>query len=327
LTTVKNIKERFLFLVNDLFEWSVFSDLRAKQNAWHDYVNVFSKSREDLARLIQRPLTEAAVLVLGCGYNYPEVILFSGVSKSVVGIDVINAFYRDGLIRCVRDLRKRGSNLAFALFKGLLQRYRYHRYFDYLRRVSCLPISHSEYQLLSYGGGQIPLRDESFDIVLSNAVIQQVENLENLFREVCRITKEHGISYHFWHNYYSFSGSWAPESISLRYPWGHLRGKYKGRSGLNKITPTGMRNVFLRYFDLIGLYQIGRDNSKKGIDGNFHYERQELLSESIRNELKDFPLELLLTRSYLIIGRKKKHAPLCSEGHKRIGKITENAAH
>jgi ubiquinone/menaquinone biosynthesis C-methylase UbiE len=151
----------------------------------------------------------------------------------------------------------------------------------------------------------MPFEDESFDVVLSNAVLNEVANVDGLFEEIFRVTKGHGVSYHLWHNFYSFSGSYMPESVSLRYPWGHLRGKYRPRAALNKITPTEMRDLFSNYFELIGLYQVGEDHSKNDVGSSFRYERQDLLSESIRNELRAYPTELLLTRSYLIVGRKR----------------------
>lgn len=52
------------------------------------------------------------------------------------------------------------------------------------------------------------------------------------------------------------------------------------------------------------MFQLDENDHKKGVDGDFQFEAEELLSESIRNELRTFPLELLLTRAYLIIGQK-----------------------
>jgi SAM-dependent methyltransferase len=276
----------------------------ALQLATHDYHNVFLKSLRDVRELIQCPLDEATIMVLGCGYNYPDVILFSNCSKRTVGLDVTNAFYRDGMIRTFKDIRCREGGIAKALSKTLLLRLTYYRYYPHLQRISGQSIDHQKYELVSYDGSQMPFEDETFDVVLSNAVLQQVDDVEAVFQEAYRVTKKKGISYHLWHNYYSFSGGRAPETLCLRYPWGHLRGKYKAR-GLNRITPTEVHDSFSEYFEIIGLYQMDKNHLRKGRDIGFQYEREDLLSANIRNELAAFPIELLLTRAYLIVGRKK----------------------
>lgn len=158
--------------------------------------------------------------------------------------------------------------------------------------------------LISYDGYNMPFKNENFNIVLSNAVLEHVKNIEKLFQEVHRVTKKQGISYHLWHNYYSFSGGHVPELLCKKYPWGHLLHKYETH-GLNKKTPNEILNSFSKYFQKIALYQIDKNHKKKGISKNFQFEAKELLSKNIKNKLSDFSVELLLTRSYLIIGKKK----------------------
>ena len=71
----------------------------AKTNANHDYFNGFLKSKKDVESLLNdkgKQVSEANVLILGCGYNYPDVILWSTVAKQVVGVDVKDAFWKDG---------------------------------------------------------------------------------------------------------------------------------------------------------------------------------------------------------------------------------------
>src|SRR4051812_35782311 len=50
-------------------------DFRAQ--AAHDFRNVFLKSCRDLARALPMPLGKASVLILGCGYTYPDVALYA----------------------------------------------------------------------------------------------------------------------------------------------------------------------------------------------------------------------------------------------------------
>lgn len=281
--------------------------------ARHDYENAFLKSHREITELLPMPLAEASVLVLGCGYNYAEVILYSHVSKHVVGLDVIGAFYRDGVFQRVAYLRTSGASQLKASIQPYLEWHRYCRYYHYLAEACGVPIHHEQYALQSYDGGRMPFDDETFDVVLSNAVLEHVGDVESLFREVSRVTRAQGVSYHVWHNYYSFSGCHAPESLRLKHPWGHLRGKFE-TPGLNKITPNEVEDHFVRYFGSTALHQVDKSLRKRRRNSDFQYERSDLLSESIRRELESFPIELLLTRGYLITGRKAQHAGMQDNG-------------
>lgn len=299
--------KRIRIFINQLLSFD------ARQRAKHDYENVFLNSQSEIIKLMQRPLTKVSILVLGCGYIYPDVILFSNISKYVAGIDIIDAFYRDDMAQTCRDIRNREGSIVQALLKIVSLLGTYYRYYYYLEKISKIPIEHQKYRLLSYNGYQMPFKNETFDVVLSNAVLEHVEKPQRLFQEVNRVTKKGGLSYHLWHNYYSFSGGHVPEPLCLKYPWGHLRGKYETR-GLNRLTPSEIQNSFSKFFDIITLYQVDKTNQKKGIDDDFQFEREELLSESLKSELRAFPIELLLTRAYLIIGRRKDKCGDLSHG-------------
>lgn len=294
---IKSIKKAFLS-INELLYYS------AKRDAKHDYENVFLKSQNDITRLISYPIAKARILIIGCGYTYPDVILFSNICNYVVGIDVIGAFYRDGVIKTSRYIRNRESNIFMAFSKAMVRKYKYCRYYHYLKNISKVPIEHQKYNLFSYNGYQLPFKDESFDIVLSNAVLEHVEHVEELFQEMHRVTKKAGLSYNLGHNYYSFSGGHVAESLCLKYPWGHLQGKYE-TPPLNKLTPDKMQSYFSKYFDILASYQVDRNHRKRGVDSDFQFEREELLSERLKNDLGAFPRELLLNMAYLIIGRRK----------------------
>ena len=274
----------------------------AFHHAKHDYRNVFLKTKRDISRLLNESLAEASILVLGCGYAYSDVILFSQIAPNVVGLDTINAFYRDGITATYRDLRR-----ANGFLKGLINTIRLqtntHRYYKCLRKFGAI-ISHNTYELSSYDGCWMPFEDDTFDVVLSNAVLEHVTDLTTLFREVYRVTKPNGISRHHWHNYYSFSGGHVPPMLCKRHPWGHLRRKYTAPHDLNKVKPREVVQCLGEYFHDIRLYQVDREHNKKGIDDNFRYEHEDLLSPTLRRELREYPVELLLTRSYQIIAHK-----------------------
>lgn len=268
--------------------------------ARHDYENVFLRSMKDISQLLTIPLTDASVLVLGCGYNYADVVLYSTCCKDVVGLDVVNAFYRDGVWKTIHDNHTRES-----LGASFLKRYESRGYYEQLERLSGKPILHNDYKLLTYEGSKMPFKAETFDVVTSNAVLEHVEQLDDVMSEIHRITKPGGISYHLWHNYYSLSGGHAPEYVYLKHPWGHLRGKYKNPF-LGEYTPQQITDAFSRYFIDVRVYPRDKNHRKKGIDPDFEWEGEDLLTEELRKELDNYPLEMLLSRGYSIIGRKNR---------------------
>lgn len=273
--------------------------------AWaqHDCGEVFCKSRRDITALLEKPLSEAAVLVLGCGYNYPDVILYASEAHRAEGVEVLSAFYRDGLRATYQDLASRESHRVLAFLEAASKQHHYRRYYRQLERVSGIAPVHKNLHLHSYAGDKLPFDDDSFDVVLSNAVLEHVQDCDQVTAELARITRPGGITHHLWHNYYSFSGGHMPESVCRQHPWGHLRGKYNKR-GLSKLRPEQMRAFFAPYFRVLSLYGIDARHNKQGIDPEFEYEHPELLSAELAHELRDYPRDLLLTRAYLIVGRK-----------------------
>jgi SAM-dependent methyltransferase len=233
----------------------------------------FLNKKTDIDDLLPAPLRELKILVLGCGYAYQDVVLFSNYTKNVVGLDLVTAYYRDGIIRGWRASKNSGENLLYYLLKIMYFQYFYSRQYRQFTNLSGHPINHKEYILKSYDGNKMPFDDETFDIVISNAVLEHVENMDLLFQEVIRVTKHNGYSYHNWHNYYSFSGGHAPESLCLKHPWGHLRGLYETH-GINKLTPDEIKSYFLRYFNILAFHQLDGYDHKKA-DGNFSFERED----------------------------------------------------
>ena len=273
---------------------------RLFEHAQHDYENVFLKSLRDLGTY-RVPLKEASILILGCGYNYPDVILYSDIFKYVVGLDTRRAFYRDGVIRLYKNLAQ--NNKIKAALRSVELCFYYSNYYRYLKKLSGKEIKHKEYILKSYDGDQIPFGDESFDVVLSNAVIEHIVNLDHLFKEICRVTKKDGYSYHLWHNYYSFSGGHLPNSMCFKNPWGHLRNIYITKD-LNKLKPDQLKEMFSKYFEITAMYQVDRSHRKRGYGEGFEFEHEELLSGGLKDELKEYQPDILLTRAYLIIGKR-----------------------
>lgn len=271
----------------------------------HDYANVFARSRIDLERLLPIPLSQAAIVVLGCGYRYPDVLLFSQCARSVVGLDVRPAFYRDGSLRLF-GLRRQKKGILAAAYNTIAERRGLRRYYRRLSRCCGASLDHRQATVLSFDGRRSSLPDESFDASISNAVLQHVMDLESFFAEAARLTKAGGVSYHVLHNYCSFSGSLRPEWFCRQHPWGHLRGVYQTNPlHLNAVRIGPMCELFRRRFEIIDVIPLAKNHAQKGRDPDFEYEHPELLTRELRQELSAYPEEELLVRSFLLIGRKK----------------------
>ncbi len=273
------------------------------ERAEHDYRNVFLKGLQDLQKFTNRPLHEQDLLILGCGYTYPEVILYTPHLRRVVGLDILTAFYRDGIRATAKDIHRRGGRWIQAWYKALVFAYKYARYYDHLAQISGTHIQHPSYTLFSYDGDTIPVPDATFDIVLSNAVLEHVMDMERLVQELHRITRPGGLSYHLWHNYYSLSGGHVHPDLYTRLPWGHLRGLYETR-GVNRLRPEAIVKAFSLQFHVEALYHVDAQHRKLEEDPDFRPEGADLLTETIRQELSEYPEDLLLTRAFLIVARK-----------------------
>jgi len=268
--------------------------------------NVFLKSRKDMEQLLSMPLSGASILLMGCGYFYPDVLLYSSCSKNVHGIDIEDVFFRDGFIPLYDKYRNNGKGVLASLYNAYVKRNGWRNFYERIYELLSYTVNHQDLNLISYDGKKIPFEDGKFNAVVSNAVLEHVVDLESFFCEASRVLKPGGISYHLYHNYYSFSGSHLPQWLCEKHPWGHLRGKYHtDPSRLNRVTIEAVSKLFSSWFEIINIFQVDKDCSKRGVDETFSYEREDLLTAHIRNGLRNFSDEQLLTRSYLIVGRKK----------------------
>ncbi len=274
-----------------------------EERARHDYEHVFLRGWEDIRALSPRPLRESRILILGCGYTYPEVILYHAHAGFVAGLDVLKAFYRDGMWATFRDVRAREGNPLQAAFKTVVLRYKFARYYSLLEMISGVPVEHERYRIQSYDGYTMPFPDAFFDVVMSNAVLEHVEDMPRLVTELARITRPGGISYHLWHNYYSLSGGHVAPDVYMAHPWGHLRGVYETR-GLNRLRPEEIEAFFQQKFHVEARFRVDAKHAKQEKDPDYEPEGQDLLTPELREVLKEYPEDLLLTRAFLLVARR-----------------------
>ena len=66
-------------------------------------------------------------------------------------------------------------------------------------------------------------RDQMFDLVFSNAVLEHVKNPRQIFSEMQRVLKPGGYAYHHWNPYTSLEMGGHDIGIPFYFPWAHLR--------------------------------------------------------------------------------------------------------
>jgi SAM-dependent methyltransferase len=273
--------------------------------ARHDYHNVFLKGKTVAEGVMQVPLSRANVLVLGCGYLYHEVILYCRVARRVVGLDVMTAFYQDGLLALFKELRRSGSGRMYAAAQAATRHcYEAARYYDCLRAVSGVSHGNRRYELYSFDGRRIPFGDQTFDLVVSNAVLEHVADLPALVGEMHRVTKKGGVGCHLWHNFCSLSGGHLPEAERRRNPWGHLRG-VAADPGVNRMRLCDIEHCFREFFAVLRVEQLDKEHRVLGVDAGFEFEGEELLTPDVLAQLPSYPREEFLTRSYRLLVRRE----------------------
>ena len=113
------------------------------------------------------------------------------MAKKVVGVDVKDAFWKDGFRARYKNLRKNGRGMAGSFVNTVFDRLTYRRYFDELRNASHLKLDEYNQDLKTYDGCNLPFSDETFDVVCSNAVLEHVNpnDFPKLSNELLRITR------------------------------------------------------------------------------------------------------------------------------------------
>lgn len=110
------------------------------------------------------------------------------------------------------------------------------------------------YLALEPSTGQIATGDGTFDVVISNQVLEHVMDLPAVFREIRRILRPGGVSLH------AFPSRWSLVEQHVNVPWG---GVFRSRAYLRFWARLGVRNGF----------QAGH-SSEQVAELNFNYLRE-----------------------------------------------------
>ncbi len=293
----------------ELRELIVYHSKFTRRFAEHDYHNVFAKTFGDLKLTGLRKLEGRHVLDLGCGQRFPFALLCAAEGARVTALD-IDYVKPDPLPRFFYNaVRHNGVKRAFksAIRQVLFDR----RYYTILETTAKRPLKQRKsaitYVIADPGCCDYPLRSGTFDLIVSNAVVEHVNNVNQFAAEIYRLLVKGGYFYAIIHNFYSLSGGhnleWAypDESPSKRVPpWDHLRRKeFQSWVFLNKLKPEEYANAFKTHLEVLLFEPRNVNHDRNGCEG------ERFLRPEITAELKEYPRELLLTRSWCIIARKR----------------------
>lgn len=288
----------------------------SKSIAEHDVNDIFKKELDLISKYSDFQLDSGKnILIFGCGYNYPDVVLFSNITKNTVGIDIQESFYKDGLRKLISANKRDGFSTLNSIFRSIFIRRRYSKYHKYLRKFAQIKYKQDKLNIISVKNSVLPFDDEYFDVIISNAVFEHVDPLDDSIKELFRVAKKGSISIHSLHNYYSLSGSHVPQSLFEKYPWGHLLENNEftsylrfSKTFLNKIDPYTLNELFSRYFNVILFKPNDKNHLIMDEDSEFKYEGENLfdkLNSSDKDKLlKKYKKETLLSTGYIYICKK-----------------------
>lgn len=297
-------------LLREISELIAYHSAFGRRFAEHDCRNVFEKAMKDLGSFGFGELESKDILDLGCGQRFPFALQCTAYKANVTALDLdyvgphnlAIAFYRtirfNGFKRAVKSLLRK------MLFDGV--------YYDVLEKEADHPLREHckkiNFITADPTNANYPLPSESFDLIVSNAVIEHVSDISQFAKEIQRLLKKGGYFHGIIHNFYSLSGGhnleWAfpDESPSSTVPpWDHLRENlYPAWSHLNRLTPEEYMKAFGDHLE-IQLFE-GRDinHDAGGLEG------ESILTVELQQQLTRYPRELLLTRSWCIVGRKSE---------------------
>ena len=274
--------------------------------ARHDFENVFLRLKARLTDAGLNDLKNAGILDVGCGYHAPMILLLTSSGARASGIDVLHAFYPAGARRTfVAECCE--SGILRAAKRVILWRPWYRKYYRYLSAAAGTELRADSTALRSFRQ-TMPFRDCEFDAVVSNAVLEHVEDLDSVAAECARVLRPGGLVDMLWHNYYSPSGGHLPESEWRRRPWAHVLGDV-WIAGLNRATPIAIATAFLPHFENVTIVAADREHRQPGEPG-YEPEGSEILQGPLADpRLQPWPKELLCTRSFLLRGMKPWSGP------------------
>jgi SAM-dependent methyltransferase len=241
-------------------------------------------------------------LDIGCGANAPVTLMLHSVGVRVTGIDEYIG-YRWGLgikpQRYWNYLHEAGLGKTLRKIVGEMVYDRH--YWLALSEAIGFSLAEGGLDLRQMSAEQLDFKDESFDIVYSNAAWEHFSAVGQVNREVARVLRRGGLAYIEIHLFPSLSGGhdlpWiVPGKTELGnvHPWRHLRDPFwQAPVFLNRLRENDYRNLFQQVDNL------------KIVGWNTEFtEGEDLVSEALLQELTDYTVEELTKRSIVAVLQK-----------------------
>lgn len=280
----------------------------AERHAAHDFTNVFGKITRDLSPHGLPGWRGMQVLDLGCGQRMPVSLLVAAGGGRATALDVnyvhpskpLHAFYcaaqRNGLKRA-----------TWSLARQLLFDKRYYARLFAHSALDWRALDNVRFVCSDPWSAEYPLPNATYDVIVSNAVLEHVRDVRAYAREVRRLLKPNGLFHGIIHNYYSLSGGhnmrWAypdtdpPDDVP---PWDHLRDNaFPAHVYLNRLRPEDYRNAFAGELEVLDFSTVNAEHDTGGEEG------RRFLTRELQRELAQYPLELLCARAWRIICRRR----------------------
>lgn len=253
-------------------------------------------------------LREKKVLDLGCGERFHFALQCAASGTTVTALDVV--YIKPDLLPLAFYRVMRRSGLRCAIKSSMRRLFFDRRFYTTMEKESGKLlrqfIPRISFVIADPKEAKYPLESNSFDLIVSNAVLEHVADVPLFAREVNRLLISGGYFCGQIHNFYSISGGHNPEwrrpdehPSDKVPPWDHLRGnRFPGGTHLNHWRPEQFREAFAQHFDVLVF---------KGVDRNYEHgklEGERFLTPELAKELAAYPRELLLTRGWCMICRK-----------------------
>jgi SAM-dependent methyltransferase len=277
--------------------------------AEHDVRNVYEKAIRDLKQFGFSGIKGKKVLDLGCGQRFTFSLQCVADGAEVTALD-LNYMKPDFLpLAFCRLVKYNGIKRAL---KSLVRRVFWDdKYYQALEASAGKPLRPYQRNINFIVADPIsanyPLPDASFALIASNAVLEHVDDVPKFAKEVERLLESGGYFYGIIHNYFSLSGGhnldWAfadekpPADVP---PWDHLReNRFPTWAFINRLKPEQYKDAFTEHLEVVSFEGVGINHDIGELEG------ERFLTPEIEAELKEYPRDLLLTRAWRIVCKKK----------------------
>ncbi|TKJ33552.1 MAG: hypothetical protein CEE38_20555 [Planctomycetes bacterium B3_Pla] len=281
-----------------------------REFAEHDHRNVFVKTMRLLRSKGFDQIRGKRVLDLGCGQRFAFALQCACEGAEVTALDVNYVAPNLLPVAFVKTIKHNGLKRAL---KSIFRKLAFDKlYYRRLEEVYGSPLhryqSKIKFVIADPEDAHYPVPSGSFDLIVSNAVLEHVADVPTFVNEIKRLLAGGGYFCGRIHNFYSLSGGhnmeWAypNDKPSKRVPpWDHLRkNRFPAWVYLNRLKPEDYQEAFSRELNII-LFEATNINHDLGVAGT---EGEAFYTPELAHELSQYPHELLLTRSWCILCNK-----------------------